>query len=43
MVASHPPDIVAVPLEAIVGRTKHVPLEYDVVRTARAVGMSLGD
>lgn len=42
-VASHPPDIVAVPLEKIVGRTKNVPVDSDVVRTARAVGISLGD
>jgi hypothetical protein len=27
MVAFHPPDIVAVPLEQIVGRTRNVPLD----------------
>ena len=43
MVAFHPPDIVAVPLETIVGRTRNVPLDFDVVRTARAMGVSLGD
>jgi 6-phosphofructokinase 1 len=43
MVAFHPPDIVAVPLEKVVGRTKTVPLDFDVVRTARAMGISLGD
>jgi phosphofructokinase-like protein len=43
MVAFHPPDIVAVPLEKIVGRTKNVPLDFDVVRAARAMGISLGD
>lgn len=43
MVAYHPPDIVAVPLEKIVGRTRDVPLDSDIVRTARAVGVSLGD
>jgi ATP-dependent phosphofructokinase / diphosphate-dependent phosphofructokinase len=43
MVASHPPNIVAVPLESIVGRTKNVSLDSDVVRTARAVGISFGD
>ncbi|MCA1651163.1 MAG: 6-phosphofructokinase [Acidobacteria bacterium] len=42
MVAFHPPDIVAVPLERIVGRTRNVPLDFDVVRTARAMGISLG-
>jgi phosphofructokinase-like protein len=43
MVAFHPPDIVAVPLEKIVGRTRTVPLEFDVIRTAKAMGISLGD
>jgi phosphofructokinase-like protein len=43
MVAFHPPNIVAVPLEKIVGRTRNVPLDFDVVRTARAMGISLGD
>jgi ATP-dependent phosphofructokinase / diphosphate-dependent phosphofructokinase len=43
MVAFHPPDIVAVPLEKIVGRTRNVPPNFDVVRTARAIGISLGD
>ncbi len=43
MVAYHPPDIVAVPLASIVGRTRDVPLDSDIVRTARAVGISLGD
>ena len=43
MVAFHPPHIVAVPLESVVGRTRNVPLDFDVVRTARAMGISLGD
>ncbi len=43
MVAFRPPDIVAVPLESVVGRTRHVPLDFDVIRTARAMGISLGD
>jgi len=43
MVAFHPPDIVAVPLDKVVGRTRNVPVDFDVVRTARAVGISLGD
>jgi phosphofructokinase-like protein len=42
MVAFHPPDIVAVPLEQVVGRTRSVPLDFDVIRTARAMGISLG-
>jgi 6-phosphofructokinase 1 len=43
MVAFHPPDIVSVPLEKIVGRTRNVPPDFDVVRAARAMGISLGD
>jgi 6-phosphofructokinase 1 len=43
MVAFHPPNIVSVPLEKIVGRTRNVPLDFDVVRAARAIGISLGD
>jgi 6-phosphofructokinase 1 len=43
MVAFHPPDIVAVPLERVVGRTRNIPPDFDVVRTARAMGISLGD
>jgi ATP-dependent phosphofructokinase / diphosphate-dependent phosphofructokinase len=43
MVAFHPPDIVSVPIENIVGRTRNVPPGVDVLRTARAMGISLGD
>jgi 6-phosphofructokinase 1 len=43
MVAWHPPDIVSVPLEEVVGKTKTVPLEFDLVRTARAMGIAFGD
>jgi len=43
MVASHPPDIVSVPLEHVVGKIKTVPPEWDLVRTARAIGISFGD
>ena len=43
MVAFHPPDIVAVPLERIVGRTRNVPVDFDVIRTARAMGIAMGD
>ncbi|MBA3885701.1 MAG: ATP-dependent 6-phosphofructokinase [Acidobacteria bacterium] len=43
MVAFHPPEIVAVPLEKIVGRTRNVPVDFDVVRAARAMGLTLGD
>jgi 6-phosphofructokinase 1 len=43
MVAFHPPNIVAVPLEKIVGRTRTVPPDFDVIRTAKACGISMGD
>jgi 6-phosphofructokinase len=43
MVANHPPDIVPVPLGEVVGKTRTVPLDYDLVHTARALGVSFGD
>ena len=43
MVAFHPPNIVAVPLQNVVGKTRTVPPEFDVLRAARALGVSLGD
>jgi 6-phosphofructokinase 1 len=43
MTALHSPNIVAVPLENVVGRTRKVPVDGDVVRTARSVGISFGD
>ncbi len=43
MVASQPPDIGSVPLEDIVGRQRTVPADFDVIRTARSLGVSFGD
>ena len=43
MVALQPPAIVTVPLQDVVGRLKTVPLDFDLVRTARAMGISFGD
>jgi ATP-dependent phosphofructokinase / diphosphate-dependent phosphofructokinase len=43
MVANHPPDIVPIPLGEVVGRTKTVPLDYDLLLTARSMGISFGD
>ena len=43
MVANHPPDLVPIPLGEVVGKTKTVPLDYDLVTTARALGVSFGD
>jgi ATP-dependent phosphofructokinase / diphosphate-dependent phosphofructokinase len=43
MVALAPPDVLAVPLDEAVAKTKHVPLDGDIVATARAMGICLGD
>ncbi|MBI3048259.1 MAG: 6-phosphofructokinase [Acidobacteria bacterium] len=43
MVANHPPDIVPVPLGEVVGKIRTVPLDYDLIHTARAMGVSFGD
>jgi phosphofructokinase-like protein len=43
MVANRPPDLVAVPIEEVVGKIKTVPLDSDLVQTARALGVSFGD
>ncbi|MBI4544834.1 MAG: 6-phosphofructokinase, partial [Gemmatimonadetes bacterium] len=43
MVALDPPEVHAVPLADAVDRIKRVPLESDTVRTARDLGISLGD
>lgn len=43
MMANHPPDIVPIPLGEVVGKTKTVPLHYDLLLTARAMGVSFGD
>jgi 6-phosphofructokinase 1 len=43
MVASQPPDIVTVPLDVVGGKQKRVPPDFDLVRTARQLGISFGD
>lgn len=43
VVSWRPPDISAVPLERVVGRTKLVPPDCEAARTARGVGISFGD
>jgi len=43
MVANHPPDLVPIPLGEVVGKIKTVPLDYDLLLTARALGVSFGD
>jgi 6-phosphofructokinase 1 len=43
MVALRSPEIVSVPIERIVGRTRNVPVDGDLVRTGRHVGICFGD
>ncbi len=43
MVALQPPHILAVPISEAVDRVKAVPVDGDVVRTARRLGISFGD
>lgn len=43
MVALDPPSVRCVPLGAVAGRMKRVPLDGDIVQTARELGISLGD
>jgi phosphofructokinase-like protein len=43
MVGFDPPTIVRVPLQEVVGHPKNVPLDSDTVRTARELGINLGD
>jgi 6-phosphofructokinase 1 len=43
MVALESPNIKAIPLEDIIGKTKRVPLDGDTIRTAREIGICFGD
>ena len=43
MVSLDPPDVKAVPLGEALSKAKLVPIQGDVVRTARAMGISFGD
>ena len=43
MVAFDPPDIVARRLEDVVGKTKTVPMDSDLLLTAKALGVTFGD
>ena len=43
MVSLDPPEIHAVPLGEALAKPKIVPIHGDVVRTARAIGISFGD
>jgi phosphofructokinase-like protein len=43
MVAFAPPDIIARRLDEVVGKTKTVPMDSDVIATAKALGVTFGD
>ncbi|HKT81031.1 MAG TPA: ATP-dependent 6-phosphofructokinase [Vicinamibacterales bacterium] len=43
MVAFAPPDIISRPLEEIVGKLKVVPRDFDLVVSAKALGVTFGD
>ena len=43
MVALRPPQIVTVPLKDVVGKQRRVPVDYDLIRTARGLGIAFGD
>ncbi|MFA5139114.1 MAG: ATP-dependent 6-phosphofructokinase [Elusimicrobiota bacterium] len=43
MVALRPPDTVSVPITQAIGRLRLVPVDGDLVKTARSLGISLGD
>jgi len=43
MVALDPPHVKMVPLEKVIGNIKNVPVDCDTVKTARDMGISIGD
>jgi 6-phosphofructokinase 1 len=43
MVAFVPPDVKPVPLADVIGKTKTVPVDGDIVSTAREMGICMGD
>jgi phosphofructokinase-like protein len=43
MVAWQPPDMKAVPIVDVIGKTKQVPVGSDTIQTCRDLGISLGD
>jgi 6-phosphofructokinase 1 len=43
MVAFAPPDVIARPLEDVVGKTKNVPMDFDLLQTAKSMGVTFGD
>jgi 6-phosphofructokinase 1 len=43
MVALVPPEVKVVPLEQVIGNIKSVPLDSDIIQTARNIGICFGD
>jgi hypothetical protein len=43
MVAFAPPDIIGRRIDDVVGKTKTVPLDFDLLLTAKALGVTFGD
>ncbi|MBK8003559.1 MAG: ATP-dependent 6-phosphofructokinase [Gemmatimonadetes bacterium] len=43
MIGFNPPHLTRVPLNEVTGKSKHVPLDSDTVKTARELGIVLGD
>ena len=43
MVAFAPPDIIARRIDDVVGKTKTVPMDFDLLQTAKALGVTFGD
>jgi 6-phosphofructokinase 1 len=43
MAAFRPPEIVPVPLTEVIGGIRQVPVNGEMIRTTRALGISLGD
>ena len=43
MVAFAPPDIIARRIDEVVGKTKTVPVDFDLLATAKALGVTFGD
>ncbi len=43
MVALIPPDVESIPIREAIGRMKTVPLDNDIIESARAIGICFGD
>lgn len=43
MIALNPPEVKTIPISEVIKRMKTVPLDCDTIRTARSLGVSLGD